>query len=336
MAAPRGQSGNGWAGRLSVDLFAAFGVHAESMPVAVSHIELRLLRYAVAIADDLHFTRASHRLHISTPSLSRQIRQLEGLLGYALFQRRTREVVLTPAGAAFVAEAREAIAHVQRAVESGAVAACKAAGLLCVGYTPLLDTAILPKIRDNYARLAGNAKLHFESAYSTAQVALILNGRLQAGIIILPAPGSELHVQCFLRDHLVAAVPENSSFARTAVLAPEDLNGEPTVWFGRATNPHLYADFSLRCQQVGFMPRIVHEVCTVTEILDCVAAGYGIGFVPASVETRLSEKGVVFREISSPLLVCIGVAFRNDNRSDTLHLFLRALHPLSNCGDVGG
>ena len=205
-----------------------------------------------------------------------------------------------------------------------------------MGYTPFLDTAILPKIRDNYARLAGDVTLSFQSAYSTDQMELILNGHLQAGLVLLPVPVGELHVRPFLRDHLVAAVSEKSPLARAGVLLPEHLDGEPTVWFGRTTNPHLYADFALRCQRVGFMPKIVHKVSTVTEILDCVAAGFGIGFVSASIETRLSEKGVVFRDLSPPLLVFVGVAFREDNHSNSLHMFLRALSQLSNCGDVDG
>ena len=89
----------------------------DASSIAQHHVELRLLRYVIAVAAELHFGRAAKRLHLSPPTLSKQIKDLERGLGYALFERKTREVLLTPAGAAFVAEARQALARVERAVE---------------------------------------------------------------------------------------------------------------------------------------------------------------------------------------------------------------------------
>src|SRR6204780_425694 len=86
-------------------------------PSVVKHVELRLLRYVIAVAEELHFGRAAKRLHLSAPALSKQIKDLEGVLGYLLFERKTREVVLTAAGTAFIGEARRALVHAERAME---------------------------------------------------------------------------------------------------------------------------------------------------------------------------------------------------------------------------
>ena len=248
---------------------------------------------------------------------------MEEDIGYTLFDRRTREVSITPAGAAFVSEARQALDHVHKALENGA-AANRKVSVLSVGYTPLLDTAILPKIRARYATLTGG-ELHFESAYSTSQLESILNGRLEAGLLVLPVPEQNLDVNQLFSDRLIAAVRDNSPFARASMLPLEQLDGKPIIWSGRATNQYLYEDFVRQCRNVGFTPHLVHEVFTITEILDCVAGGFGIGLVPESVEARLREKGVSYRPLAFRLAISTGVASRRGPQSNELRVFINAV-----------
>ena len=256
-----------------------------SSPLLLS-LELRLLRYVIAVAEELHFTRASQRLHVATPSLSKQIRQLEQVLGYSLFERRTREVVLTAAGAAFVAEARRALMYAQRAIEAGAAAnACKT-GVLRIGYTPLLDAALLQKIREYFVQSADEAALLFQSTYSTSQIDQILSGHLHAGLVALPIAHSELRTDSVFRDRLVAAVPAGSDLAKRTMLGAAEIAIQPIVWFGRLTNLHLYQHLVQSCQQAGFTPNIAYEVSTIMEMLDLVSAGAGVGFAKESVRTR--------------------------------------------------
>ena len=301
------------------------------------NVELRLLRYVIAVAEELHFTRASRRLHLATPSLSRQIRQLEQLLGYALFERKTRAVALTSAGAAFLAEARQAVLHTQRAVEAGAAASAGDAGVVRLGHTPLLDTALLPQIRRSFAQFTDDAALLFQSTYSTAQIDQILSGRLHAGLVILPIVAEELRTESVFRDRLVAAVPADSHLATLEVLCPDDIAEQPIVWFGESTNPHLYQHFVECCQQAGFTPNIAHGVSTVMEMLDAVSAGLGISFVKDSVRTRLHPQGIAFRELVAPeLSIEIGLAYRNEDCSPHLLALLQVLTQLSNCGYGNG
>jgi DNA-binding transcriptional LysR family regulator len=301
------------------------------------NLELRLLRYAIAVAEELHFTRASQRLHLATPSLSRQIRQLEQTLGYALFERGTRAVTLTPAGAAFVAEARRALMHAQRAVEAGAVASAGGSGVIRVGYTPLLCAAVLPQIRKAFAQSANDMPVLFQSTYSTSQIDQILCGHLDIGLVVLPLAISELRTDCMFRSRLVAAIPEGSDLAKKAAIGADEMTGQSIIWFGRLTNPQLYQDFVGRCQQAGFTPNITHEVSTVMEMLDSVAAGMGIAFVKDTVPSRFRPQGIVFREIAAPEFVLeIGVAYRDEGCSESLLAFLQVLKQLSDSHHNGG
>lgn len=295
-------------------------------------LELRLLRYVVAVAEELHFTRASARLHLSTPSLSRQIRQLEQLLGYPLFVRSTRAIALTPAGAAFVAEARRALTHAQRAVEAGAAATAGESAVIRVGYTPLLCAALLAQIRRAFAQCADNMPLRLQSAYSIHQIDQIQSGRLDVGLVVLPVAPSELRTDRMFRSRLVAAVPDDSGLARNAVIGPEDIAGQPIIWFGKLTNPQLYQHFVDCCRQAGFTPNIAHEVSTVMEMLDSVAAGVGITFVEDKVASRFRPEGIVFRELAAPEFVLeIGVAYRDEDCSGSLLALLEVLRQLSDC-----
>lgn len=293
-------------------------------------VELRLLRYVVAVAEELHFTRASMRLHIATPSLSKQIRQLEQALGYALFDRKTRVVALTPAGSAFVTEARRALMYARRAVEAGAAAYAGEERVIRIGCTPLLDAALLPKIRECFVQTMGDTTLLFQSTYSTAQIDQILTGRLDAGLIVLPAAPSDLRIDSIFREHLVAAVPEDWDLAQCPVLGPKEIAAQPIIWFGRLINSFVHQHFVDSCRQVGFTPNIIHEVSTVMEMLESVAAGIGISFVKKSIQARLRPEGIAFCEVVAPgLSLEVGIACRNEGSSGGLLALLHILNQLA-------
>lgn len=299
------------------------------MPFPTS-VELRHLRYAIAVAEDLHFTRASEKLHLATPSLSKQIRQLEQVVGYALFERRTREVRLTPAGAVFVAEARQALAHVERAVACGAAASRGDSGVLSVGYTPLLDGARLILIRDRYAKANSGVPLQFHSSYTVPQIDHILNGYLRAGLVVLPLESEELRIASIFRDRLIAAVPADSALATQASIHPHQLASERLIWFGKATNPYLDDHLRKWCRRAAFIPNFAYEITTAEEVLDLVASGFGVSFVKASLQNCLHRQGVVFRELTPPdLFLDIGVAYRHHDPSRALQILLRVLSELS-------
>src|SRR3984885_8595767 len=167
----------------------------------------------MSVAEKLHFGRAAKRLNLSAPALSKQIKDLEGVLGYLLFDRKTREVVLTAAGVAFMADARQALVHVERAMECGYAASRGDTGVLLIGYSPWFRPSLLVALQTAFAERRPKAKLAFHSAYSSAQIELLLKGTLQAGIVELPVNAEGLTTHCVWREELILAVPEDHPLA---------------------------------------------------------------------------------------------------------------------------
>jgi DNA-binding transcriptional LysR family regulator len=294
--------------------------------VATHYVEMRLLRYVIAIAEELHFGRAAKRLNLSAPALSKQIKDLEHALGYPLFERKTREVRSTPGGIAFVAEARQAMVHVERAIECGYAASRGDTGALSLGYTPWFRPSVLVALQAAFAERVPKMKLALHSAYSTTQIDMLLKGLLHAGIIELPASGDGLETHCIWHDELVAALPENHPLVTRSELDRQDLTNEPIIWFTTSLNLALHEYLLKSCQRLGYTPRIVHEINTASELFDLVASGAGIGFVKRSIAERAREPGVVFRGLSGPrLFIDTGVAYRADNRSEALRTLIQLL-----------
>jgi DNA-binding transcriptional LysR family regulator len=298
--------------------------------MAKHYIELRLLRYVIAVAEELHFGRAAKRLNLSAPALSKQIKDLEGVLGYLLFERKTREVVLTAAGAAFMTEARQALAYVERAMECGYAASRGDTGVLSIGYSPWFRPSLLVALQSEFAERVPGTRLALHSAYSTTQIELLLKGMLQAGIVELPADAPGLETHSVWHDELLAALPENHPLASHSEIDRQDFANEPIIWMARTLHPALHQYFVESCQRLGYVPHIVHEINTVSELLDLVAVGAGIGFVKMSIIERVREPGVVFRPLSGPkLFIETGVAYRSDSRSEALHSLLQLLREQS-------
>jgi DNA-binding transcriptional LysR family regulator len=303
----------------------------DASAIAQHSIELRLLRYAIAVAEELHFGRAAKRLNLSAPALSKQIKDLETAIGYLLFERKTREVALTPAGIAFVAEARQALVRVERAVECGYAASRGDTGVLSLGYSPWFRPSLLVALHTVFAERVPRTRLALHSAYSMTQVELILKGTLHAGIIELPADGEGLETQCVWHDELVVALPTNHPLASCPEIDRQDLATESIIGIGKSLNPSLHQHFLESCQWLGFAPRIAHEISTLSELFDLVGAGAGIGFAKRSTAGRVSEAGVVFRELSGPkLFIETGVAYRLNNKSEALRVLIALLHEQSN------
>jgi DNA-binding transcriptional LysR family regulator len=292
----------------------------------------RVLEYVVAVADESHFGRAAAKLHVSAPAVTRQIRELEARLGYRLFQRSTHEVSLTPAGAAFVAEIRKGLDCLERAIDLGAAARRGENEVLTIGYTPSLNPSALWGLRAAYAREAPGKSIELESAYTVQQIERISRGRLSAGFVALPVEATGLRVRCIWREQLALALPKDHGLGKRKVVAFGSLRGERFVWPARSVNPWIHQKLIASSTQLGFIPNIVQEVTTVDEALDLVANAVGLAFVKTSLMTRLRPKGIAFRELEPPGLSWeTAVAYRSEDRSESLRLFLGLLERYSNC-----
>jgi DNA-binding transcriptional LysR family regulator len=302
----------------------------DTLSIAKYHVELRLLRYVIGVAEELHFGRAARRLNLSAPALSRQIKDFERDLGYALFERKTREVLPTPAGSAFVAEARQALLRVERAVEYGYAASRGDTGILLLGYSPWFRPSLLAALQSAFAEIVLGTRLVLQSAYLMTQIELLLKGVLHAGIIELPVNEEGLTVHPLWQEELVVALPESHALSKRSKIDRQDLANEPIIWIARALHPALHEYLFESCQRCGYVPRVAHEVNTISELFDLVAAGIGIGFVKRTTSEQAFPRGIVFRELTGlKLLIDTGVAYRADNRSEALRSLLQLLRDQS-------
>lgn len=283
-------------------------------------VELRLLRYVVAVAEELHFSRAAEKLHVAQPSLSKQIRDLEDDIGVRLFERTKRDVQLTRAGRAFVGEAKEALLHSQRAVH--AAKAIQEPDRFTLGYSPDINPSLLLKLRSIPAQLW---KLTFCSVFMSEQLDLIQAGELDAGLVILPVADDSLEVERVLSEPVVAAVPEQHSLCSKKVLLLQDLDELPLISTSKRLHPHGYERIRLTCAEHGFEPRIAQEVSSFPEAMALVADGIGFAFTRECYD-RFKCPGVTFKRIEGqPLMMESAVTFRKGIRSSLLPPILAAL-----------
>ena len=170
-------------------------------------VEPRVLEFVVAVAEELHFTHAAEKLHVSQPSLSRQVRDLESVLGTKLFERTKQFVRLTPAGVSFVREAKEALLHIERAINLAKAASQPES--FSLGYSPYVSRRLVASVRSLFAEKLARVHLVLAPAHGEEQVEMIRKGLLDGGLTTLPVLAESLAVQSLALEPLVAVLPEN-------------------------------------------------------------------------------------------------------------------------------
>lgn len=281
-------------------------------------VELRLYRYVAAIAEELNFTRASAKLHVAQPALSRQIRQLEDYLGTQLFERDRRGVRLTAAGEAFNAEARLTLFHAQRAVDGARAAKGQHKGPWRLGYTPLLDRRILARVRQHLSSAHPSANIQLASSYSSEQADALMRGRLQAGLVILPVREEGLTSEGFHRQALVLALPEHHVLAGKPVVELNDLDRLPLVVLRGDLEPRFGEDLKRIFAVARIQPRILNVATTQAEALEFVV-DEGIAALTMPSAEYLRPEGIVFRNFTDEFLTAeVGLAHLGESGSAIL------------------
>jgi DNA-binding transcriptional LysR family regulator len=281
-------------------------------------VELRLYRYVAAIAEELNFTRASAKLHVAQPALSRQIRQLEEYLGTKLFERDHRGVRLTVAGEAFVAEARVVVFHAQRAVEAARAAKGQHRGPWMLGYSPLIDLRMLAKIRQHLSQAHPGTDVRLASAHTSEQADGLIRGKLQAGLVILPIRQQGVTTEGFYRQALILALPEQHSLAKKPAIEIGDLNELPMATIRSDIEPRFGEDLKRIFDTARIRPRIVHEATTQAEALELVSEGSTAALTMPSAQYPPRER-IVFREFLDAFLTAeMGLAYLGESGSEVL------------------
>ncbi|HTW52496.1 MAG TPA: LysR family transcriptional regulator [Stellaceae bacterium] len=294
-------------------------------------MELRHLRYFVAVAEERHVTRAAERLGIQQPPLSQQIQALERELDAQLFRRKPRGVELTPAGRALYDEARAILARTDEAVAATRRAAQGEAGRIGIGFTssasfhPFVPRAIRA-FREAHPLVA----LALEESGTTELVEALRVQAIDAAFVRSPVGESaDLFVRPLLEESMVAALPSGHKLSAQMLSGASDnlplaaLSGETFILYRRPVGPGLHDAIIAACDRAGFSPKIGQEAPRMLSTLSLVAAGLGVTVVPASM-SRLEAEGVVYRAIdpTAQLTAPLNLAYRRDEISAAVRRFV--------------
>lgn len=292
-------------------------------------MNLRHLRYFVALAEELHFGRAAERVFVVQPALSQQIARLEKELGVGLVTRTKRRVALTDAGQVLLKEARRILSDVERATDMVQAAGRGETGRLSLGFVGSAADDFLPRFLQKFRERYPEVVVVLEEGTTAQQVEGLRTGRLSAGLVRPPLMVSGLASQVVLQEALVVALPEGHPLTQSATVPLEVLRDEEFIFFPRHLGPGLYDEVLLACAQAEFAPQIVMETARMQTIVGLVAAGMGVSLVPASVE-NLGRKGVVYRPIEAYApRVELALAWHQDTARPLLMNVLRLARELS-------
>ncbi len=257
-------------------------------------IELRHLRYFVAVAEELHFGRAALRLHLAQPPLSQQIRKLEEIIGHRLFTRTSRAVRLTAAGEVLLDRARRTLRTVRedmaevRSVGRGEI------GSLRVGFIGSGMLTPLPAMLGRYRRKHPKADLQLREAMSSQIMQWLLDGAVDVGFLRDGGPLPGLESETLFSEPFVAVLPANHGLASRKSISGATLREEPFVFFPQSAGRLAYDKPISICEDHGFRPRIVQEAPQWLTVMRLVGAGLGVSIAPACVE-----------KIAAPDAVCV-------------------------------
>lgn len=289
-------------------------------------VEIRHLRYFVAVAEELHFGRAAQRLHIQQPPLSRQVQILEAELGFALFERSRRRVALTPAGVAFLRGARQVFGALDAAVQDATRANQGKSGRLAVGYPSSLAYSGLTELLRAFRTRYPAVELVLRELPPAEQIEGLKAGNLDVGFVRTSVDDAALVAELVRRESLMAVLPDDHALAARRAIPLSALAQEPFVLFPRARGPAYFDQLMALCNSAGFTPRIVQEVPQL-DIISMVAAGIGVSILPSSMR-NFNRPGLCFRGIVGSPEVELLVVWRQQNVSAALHNFVALVRQL--------
>jgi DNA-binding transcriptional LysR family regulator len=293
-------------------------------------MELRHLRYFVAVAEALSFTKAAEKLRLAQPSLTRQVRNLEDEIGVRLFDRSNNRVVLTEEGQVFLFDSKkllamsaESIAAVQRMNQGGNAD-------LNIGYVANIHYGLLPATLGAFRKLRPGVALNLFDMTSAAQF-LALDGRkIDLGFVGIRPSLSDRHLlsECVANDTMLVALHANHPLAKKVRVRLPELASHFFIGMSAKTHPGAREWLTETCREAGFNGRILQEADSEPTVIQFVADGLGVALLPEQV-TGLPHEGVVFRPLMPPLMRESTIAWRADNTSKPLKEYVQIVKELS-------
>lgn len=291
-------------------------------------MEMRHLRYLVAVAEELHFGKAAERLHVSLSPVSVAVKEIEEELGVQVFERTSRTTVLTAEGERVVLYAREILARTDALKKYAVVARSGLAGTLALSFISLDSYSFLPDLLRTFTTAFPDVQLLLTESSNDQVIADLVAGSIDIGSVILSATlPSELSWRLTGRYPLVVALPADHHLVSLKRVPVEMLAHERFVMFERHIGPAMFDAVISLCMRHGFSPRLLHARQQHT-IVSLVAGAVGVAMVPSCVQV-LRRKGVVYRPIEGEFtFVETGMVWRTGSERSVVQEFLKLLPPL--------
>lgn len=280
-------------------------------------MELRHLRYFVAVAEELNFTRAAEKLYTSQPSLSSQIKDLENCIGVPLLIRNNRQVSLTRAGEVFL---QQAINILELSMQAKLLArkAMETQVQLTIGFIPCAEVNILPEVLPQLRQRLPASCIELVSLYTTQQEEKLLKGEIDVGFMRRPIVSDQLNYRVVYREPLVVVMHVNHPLSKASVLSPQQLHGENFVSTHPAHSGVLYQMVESYLTQSHSKPNTVQAATNILVTMNLVGMGLGVSIVPHYVR-HFQSANVVFRPLptNGPQIELL-MAWRKQNNSPAL------------------
>jgi DNA-binding transcriptional LysR family regulator len=292
-------------------------------------MELRHLRYFIAVGEEQHFGRAANRLNVVQPALSRQIRDLERELGFLVFDRLPRGVRLSAAGNVFLNDARRILQDVDEAKRRAERMALGQAGTLRIGIATAVSWhGLVVNAFREFRRRHPDVELVVHHQVSVHQVEAVVSDRLDAGFIAAVTPWhKELEHRQFALDRMVLAVPKGHPLTKRERIRLRDLRDMPFTWFHRWVNPAFFDQMMAACARGGLSaPRVVQEATDRDTVLGLVQCGIGIAWVTESTRWHCPKGIALLPVVDMNVRLPFNVIWKKNNSSPVLQKFLAQVH----------
>ena len=286
-------------------------------------MDIRHLRYIVAVAEELNFGRAAIRLNISQPPLSLQIRKTEEELGVKIFDRTKRQVRLTEAGEKIVAQAYEVLGEMDRIAKVASSAGRGEIGHLSVGALQGV-THILVDALNSFTKHRPNVRVDLEYMCTGEQLHRLREGRIDVAFLSLPVQDSALAAEKIKEEPLRLALPRNHPLTRFPRVPIKALAEQPFIFFPRRATPGLHDLVTGLCRSAGFNLNVVHETDSIVASLTLVRANLGIAFSMDHFKNK--SDSLVFRPLDdSRAVVTYGMVYKRNERTPVMDSFMAAV-----------